>query len=198
MNGIILADKWTIEDHFLEMLDRVIQYMEEKNFNQITLVKPFDKETFDNIEESYPNIKIFENPFYKNYNEIYSLSLVDFSFEDTYIVRLADPLNHNVFYDFESARIFVTRKNDIKPEICYEIDDESNILDRRKTTEYLTVPVGIYYLKAEELELFYQMMGEYLGVSRLRDEELGIETLLSSLQSKMDLKAYQIPSSYME
>ncbi|MDO5755548.1 MAG: hypothetical protein Q4P28_04885 [Tissierellia bacterium] len=198
MNGIILADKWAIEDHFLGILDRVIGYMEEKKFNQIILVKPFDKESMDPIKKRYPNLKIYENPFYKNYNEIYSLSLVDFPLEDTYIVRLADPLNHNIFYEFESARIFVTRKQDIKPEICYEIDDESNILDRRKTTEYLTIPVGIYFLKEKDLKLLNQEISEYLGISSLRDEELGIETLLLSLQSKMDLKAYQIPSSYME
>ena len=94
------------------MLEKSIEYLIEKNINEIIIVVGYMKEKFEYLEKKYKEVKLIYNSKYKEYNNIYSFYLVKDYLKDTYFLDGDIFLKENIFQeDIKDSKYFSKKIN---------------------------------------------------------------------------------------
>ena len=178
-NAIILADnfeaKSVISKDFIPncllkingeiMIERIINQLKQMGINEICIITGFMKEKFEYLIDEF-SVELIYNKNYKKMNSIYSLNLVDFKIDNTYIIPSNVWCYENPFSDFEiSSWYMVTDKMDSNSNICV---NKNNEISTVKKVGHGNKKIGISYICNNDylflinnLRLYLKKVGYY-------------------------------------
>lgn len=111
------------------MLERQIEFLKEREIDDIIVVTGYLNEKFEYLKEKY-GVNIVHNDKYDVYNNIYTMFLVKEYLPGSYVID-ADVYLYNNFLDnnIQESSYFSAYKNDFKDEWMLEFDDNNKVFN---------------------------------------------------------------------
>ena len=134
------------------MLEKSIEYLIEKNINEIIIVVGYMKEKFEYLEKKYKEVKLIYNSKYKEYNNIYSFYLVKDYLKDTYFLDGDIFLKENIFQeDIKDSKYFSKKINTYNNEWQLILEDgKVKRVDIGGSGNYIMSGISFFTEKATE------------------------------------------------
>lgn len=134
------------------MLEKSIEYLIEKNVNEIIIVVGYMKEKFEYLEKKYKEVKLIYNSKYKEYNNIYSFYLVKDYLKDTYFLDGDIFLKENIFQeDIKDSKYFSKKINTYNNEWQLILEDgKVKRVDIGGSGNYIMSGISFFTEKATE------------------------------------------------
>ena len=125
----LTTPKSLVEVNGKPMLERQIEYLQEKGVEEIIVVTGYLAEKFDYLVEKY-NVKLVHNDKYDVYNNIYTMYLVRDYLADAYVMDADVYLHRNIFIENpESSLYFSAKKSDFHNEWIIKHDKDRKVYD---------------------------------------------------------------------
>lgn len=99
------------------MLERQIEFLQEKGIEEIIVVTGYLSEKFNYLTDKYKNIKLVYNDKYNVYNNIYTMYLVREYLSNAYVVDADVYLHRNIFIEQPNSSLYFSAK---KEHFCNE------------------------------------------------------------------------------
>ena len=122
------------------MIERNIEYLIEKNINEIIVVVGYMKNEFEYLEKKYKEVKLIYNDKFEEYNNIYSFYLVRNFLENSYILDGDIYITENIFQKNLTTSKYFSKKIETKNE------EWQLILENGKVKEILIGGQGNYIM----------------------------------------------------
>lgn len=151
MNPVTLnTPKPLVKVNGIRIMDTLIDALLSKRIDDITIVRGYLGNKFNELLEKYPMIKFIDNDKYDTTNNIYSIYLARHLLEDAYILE-ADLLlsNKDIITKYHNSSDFLAFKIDYTDDWCFDTKD--NIitgLHKGGTNTYQEI--GISYWTKED------------------------------------------------
>lgn len=111
------------------MLERQIEFLNERGINEIIIVTGYLKEKFEYLKEKY-NVKIVYNDKFDKYNNIYTMYLVREYLNDCYVIDADVYLNKNfIDENINVSTYFSAYKTNFKNEWILQYDENNKVKD---------------------------------------------------------------------
>jgi len=141
MNAIILAagmgtrlrpltndrPKCLVEVNGVPMVERQIQFLREKEINDITLISGYKANALDYLKGKY-GVDIVFNDRYETCNNINSLYIVRERFSDTYVLEGDVYMDKNILLSEVSKSTYFARKKKYENEWGLEVDENNRLV----------------------------------------------------------------------
>ncbi|KAA0548360.1 NTP transferase domain-containing protein [Bacillus sp. BGMRC 2118] len=123
--------KSLVEVNGKPMLEKQIEFMQEKGINEIIIVTGYLAEKFDYLVDKY-NVKLIHNDKYEEYNNLYTMYLVREYLPGSYVTEGDVYINRNLFVenlDPNKSLYFSAKKKDFKQEWIIQHDENRKVSD---------------------------------------------------------------------
>lgn len=148
------------------IIDTMIDALLEIGVTDITIVRGYLAEQFDQLLYKYPTIKFIENPAFNESNNISSLMCARYSLENAYILE-ADLLllNKKIFKKYHYQSNYLGIKKERSDDWCFEVKD-GIIKNQKIGGKNVYQEIGISYWTSddgkklsEDIKVTYEMPG---------------------------------------
>lgn len=173
MNAIILAagmgtrlrpltndrPKCLVEVNGVPMVERQIQFLREKDINEITLISGYKANALDYLKGKY-GVDIVFNDRYETCNNINSLYIVRERFSDTYVLEGDVYMDKNILLSEVSQSTYFARKKKYENEWGLEVDANNKLTHINIGNGDGFLMSGISYWKGEDCKKIVAHMEE--------------------------------------
>lgn len=145
-------------------IERTIQFLKEKDIQDITIVVGHQANKFDYLKEKY-HVTLIYNEHYADYNNLYSFYKAMNHFNDTYMIDADVVMFKNIFATHDRSCYYVVQrpKSEAK-EWCPKVK-EHRVIDMEITNEEKESMLGISYWKKEDCELIKKQVHQKMQES---------------------------------
>lgn len=209
MNAIILAaglgtrfKEWTKENHKslfpiqgIPNIERTIQYLIEAEVQNIYIITGYMSEKFTFLEEQYKQVKLINNPYYENYNSIFTFSLALPYFSNSWVIDADTVLTENIFKQQpQGSTYFTVLRNYTSVEWCPIVRDDK-IIDIKITDESLSSLSGISYWSKRDCMILKDNYKKYLTESYLLNKSLYWDNVAKDNIKELEVSVIKLPKN---
>jgi L-glutamine-phosphate cytidylyltransferase len=135
------------------MLERQVEFLQEKGIKDIIVVTGYLKEKFEYLKEKY-GVTLIHNDKYDVYNNVYTMYLVREHLQDAYVTEADVFMRRNYFEtELQESTYFTGVKKDFKGEWMLRFDESLKVYDIEigDGTDYILSGVSYWTKKDGEL-----------------------------------------------
>jgi L-glutamine-phosphate cytidylyltransferase len=144
------------------MLERQIEFLQEKGVTEIYVVTGYLHEKFDYLKGKYNGVQLVHNNKYDVFNNIYTMYLVREYLPDSYVIDADNYLHRNFLIECPGKSMyFSAKKKDFKNEWMLRFDRDNKIYDIEVgdgSDDYILC--GVSYWSQEDGELIARKVEE--------------------------------------
>ena len=202
MNAIILAagmgtrlrpltndrPKCLVEVNGVPMVERQIQFLKEREIDNITLISGYKAESLNFLKEKY-NVDIVFNERYDTCNNINSLYIVRDRFHDTYVLEGDVYMDQNVLLSDISQSTYFARKK-YENEWGLEVDSNNKLVKINIGAGEGFLMSGISFWKADDCKKIISHMEEVYANNDYTN--LYWDNMVLDIYSQLDIHVKEI------
>lgn len=203
MNAIILAagmgtrlrpltndrPKCLVEVNGVPMVERQIQFLKEREIDNITLISGYKAESLNFLKEKY-NVDIVFNERYDTCNNINSLYIVRDRFHDTYVLEGDVYMDQNVLLSDISQSTYFARKKKYENEWGLEVDSNNKLVKINIGAGEGFLMSGISFWKADDCKKIISHMEEVYANNDYTN--LYWDNMVLDIYSQLDIHVKEI------
>lgn len=210
MNAIILAaglgsrfkemtenkHKSLLEINGKPNLERTIQYLIEADIKEIIIVVGYLKESFKYLTKKYKEVKLIENPKFKEFNNMYSFYLARDYLRDSFIIESDVVLVENIFKNFKSnySTYFTVIRKITGFEWVPILDENLFVKDMIITDEKLPSISGVSFWKEKDFDKIINRTNYYYENGKFSDEKLYWDNIVIDLYEDINIECRKLSS----
>lgn len=155
-------------------LERTVNYLLDAGITDITLVTGHLAESFGYLADKYPALRFVHNGFFREYNTVYTFSLVLDRFGDSYVIDGDTVLMDNPFPAAAPDRscYFTVSREEDGVEWVPAVDGSGRVVRMDITDEKRPTMCGISYWTAADAEVIRSVYPAWMGRETLENPKL--------------------------
>lgn len=179
-------------------IERTIQYLQDFGIKEIYIVVGYLKEQFDYLKEKYEGIKLITNPYYKEYNNIYTFSKVIDVFGDSYVIDADVVLFKNIFKHHINSTYYTLQRTSGEIEWIPRVDEAGRVLEMEISKVFLPSMLGISYWIEQDAKVIGAALKNYMNDEKLSNSKLYWDNIPITLFRKLYVTTYEISSKWVD
>lgn len=179
-------------------IERTIQYLQEFGIEEIYIVVGHLKESFYYLKEKYEGVSIIVNPYYREYNSIYTFSQVLDVFGDSYVIDGDVVLFKNIFKCHTNSTYYIFQRTLKGIEWIPRTNQTGRVVEMEISEVCLPSILGLSYWNKQDAEVIKLAFKDYMSEEMLSNSKLYWDSIPITILDKIYVTTYQIESKWVD
>lgn len=180
-------------------IERTIGYLKEIGIREITVVTGYLAESFDYLQQKYPEVQLLHNPRYAEYNNLYTFSLAADRLSDTFMIDADVVLCKNILARHQHSVYYTLLRPESADVEWVPITGTDGYVERMDiTAAHLPSMLGITYWSARDCAIIRSHLDAYMTEAFLSNPKMYWDYIPVDHLHELQVGIYEVDERFVD